>query len=252
MKRSGVLKTGLVIVMALTLVMGFSWKSVRAEEVEIDFYYGLGGFLGEVVEDFIEDFNEEHPDITVKGVTYGDYEETLQAFQAGIAAGDPPAATMLEPSPSVEFARRELLVPLNDFFAEDSGTNPADYTEAFYKLTMVDGQQYALPLFGTTQVLYYRHDIFEEEGVSPDKLDTWEGMEEVARALTVKDEDGNVERYGWMPMWGSFNMIDAVLSRGGQILSDDGTEVLVDSEVWISTWEKFRQWIHEEEIMGIH
>ncbi|MFW5856148.1 MAG: extracellular solute-binding protein, partial [Bacillota bacterium] len=196
MKRSGVLKTGLVIVMALTLVMGFSWMSVRAEEVEIDFYYGLGGFFGEVVEDFIEDFNEEYPDITVNGVTYGDYAETLQAFQAGVAAGDPPAATMLEPSPSVEFARRELLASLNEYLEADAATDPDDYMQAFFELTRIDGQQYALPLFGTTQVLYYRHDIFEEEGVSPDKLNTWEGMEEAARELTVKGEDDNVERYG--------------------------------------------------------
>ena len=245
-------KFGLVFMLSLIMVVSFSFQNTKAQEVEIDFYYGLGGFLGEMVEEFITDFNEEHPDIKVRGVTYGDYAETLQAFQAGVAAGDPPAATMLEPSPTVEFASRGLLAPLNDHLANDSQTDPDDYTQAFFELTNIDGNQYALPLFGTTQILYYRHDIFEEEGVSPDKLNTWEGMEEAARQLTKKDEDGNVQRYGWMPMWGRFNMMDAVFSRGGQVLSDDGTEVMIDSEVWVDTWEKFRVWIHEEEIMGIH
>ncbi|MBS3811341.1 MAG: ABC transporter substrate-binding protein [Halanaerobiales bacterium] len=247
-----VVRTGFVFVLAMFMVFSFCLQDVNAEEVEIDFYYGLGGFLGEMVEEFIADFNAEHPDITVRGITYGDYSETLQAFQAGVAASDPPAATMLEPSPTVEFAKRGLLASLNDHLANDTNTDPDDYMQAFFNLTQIDGNQYALPLFGTTQILYYRHDIFEEEGVSPDKLNTWEGMEEAATKLTKFDEEGNVERYGWEPMWGRFNMMDAVFSRGGKILSDDGTEVLLDTEVWIDTWEKFREWIHEDEIMSIH
>jgi hypothetical protein len=60
------------------------------EAVAIEFYYGLGGYLGEVVEDFIDRFNESQDNVVVTGVTQGSYEETGQALQAAVAAGDPP------------------------------------------------------------------------------------------------------------------------------------------------------------------
>lgn len=47
-------------------------------------------------------------------------------------------------------------------------------------------------------------------------------------------------------------MIDAVYSKGGKILSDDGKTVLIDSPEWVETWELFRKWIHEDQIMRIH
>ncbi|MFW5790386.1 MAG: ABC transporter substrate-binding protein [Bacillota bacterium] len=242
------LKTGFIGLLAVALVLSFSSNSVQADTVEIDFYYGLGGYLGEVMEDMISEFNEANPDIKVRGVTYGDFDEALQAFQSGVAAGDPPAAVMLEPTPTVEFANRGILASVSDLMAEDDETDPDDYYEAFFDMSMIDGEQYAIPLFGTTQVLYYRHDLFEEEGLDPEMLETWEGLEEAAETLAERDD---VE-YGWMPMWGRYNMMDAVFARGGQVLSDDGTEVMIDSEEWVETWEAFRKWIHEDEIMGIH
>ncbi|MCW1891580.1 hypothetical protein OK016_29925 [Vibrio chagasii] len=33
---------------------------------------------------------------------------------------------------------------------------------------------------------------------------------------------GNVTFYGWEPMWGQDNMIDAAFSNGAKIISDDG------------------------------
>ncbi|MGM0414686.1 MAG: ABC transporter substrate-binding protein [Bacillota bacterium] len=242
------LKTGFMGLLAVALILSFSVNTVQADVVEIDYYYGLGGYLGEVMEEMIAEFNEANSDVQVRGITYGDFDEALQSFQAGVAAGDPPAAVMLEPTPTVEFASRGILASVSDLIAADDQTDADDYYDAFYDMSMIDGEQYAIPLFGTTQVLYYRHDLFEEEGISPEKLETWEGMEEAATKLAARDD---VE-YGWMPMWGRYNMMDAAFARGGKMISDDGTEVLIDSEEWVETWEAFRKWIHEDEIMGIH
>jgi multiple sugar transport system substrate-binding protein len=47
-------------------------------------------------------------------------------------------------------------------------------------------------------------------------------------------------------------MMDAVFSKGGSVLSEDGKTVLIDSPEWVETWEMFRKWIHEDQIMRIH
>ncbi len=53
-------------------------------------------------------------------------------------------------------------------------------------------------------------------------------------------------------MWGSGNLVDAALSNGAKILSDDGKKVLINSDEWVEVWESFRKWIHEDKTMRIH
>ena len=38
---------------------------------------------------------------------------------------------------------------------------------------------------------------------------------------------------GWEPMWGKWNMVDAVLSNGGKVFSDDGKTVTINSKEWV-------------------
>lgn len=106
-------------------------------------------------------------------------------------------------------------------------------------------------MYGTTQVMYYRQDAFAKSGIDASQIKTWEDLAAAAEKMTVK-EGGKTSVYGWEPMWGSGNMIDAVLSKGGSILSEDGKTVTIDSAEWTETWDLFRKWIHEDQIMRIH
>jgi multiple sugar transport system substrate-binding protein len=223
-------------------------STTPVEPVEIEFWHGLGGNLGEAMQSIIDDYNASQKEVIVKAVIQGNYDETKQKLQAAIGAGDPPAAAMVSDN---EWARNGYFKALDEFIAANPEFQPDDFVQAFYTPGNVDGKQYFIPLYGRTQVLYYRKDMFESAGISPDQLSTWEGLADVARQLTVK-ENGETKVYGWEPMWGNANMIDAVYSRGGKILSDDGTQVQVTTPEWIETWEAFRKWIHEEKIMRIH
>lgn len=216
--------------------------------VEIEFWYGLGGKLGENMQRMIEKFNASQDEVIVKGVAQGNYDETEQKLQAAIAAGNVPAAVLAS---NHEWAKKGLFAPLDAFIETDPEFRADDFVPAFLEQGRVDGKQYFLPMYGTTQVLYYRKDMLEQAGIRPEQLNTWEGLAEAAAKMTVRDGD-DVVVYGWEPMWGSGNMIDSALSRGAKILSDDGRTVLIDSPEWIDTWEAFRKWIHEDNIMRIH
>jgi len=224
----------------------------QAQPVEIEFWYGLGGFLGQTVERIIQEFNESQNEVKVIGIAQADYDETMQKLQAAIAAGVAPAAVLMNQNEAVALARRGIFTPLDEYIAADPTVDLDDYIEAFTNVTNLDGRQYSLPLYGTTQVLYYRHDMFKDAGIDADSaLDTWEGLAEAAAKLTRWDGN-NVVVYGWEPMWGEGNMVDSAQSRGLRILSEDGTKVQIDSPGWIETWESFRRWLHDEKIMRIH
>ncbi|MCA1032026.1 ABC transporter substrate-binding protein [Bacillus timonensis] len=215
--------------------------------IEIEFWYGLGGKLGENVEKFIAEFNESQDEVKVIGIAQGDYDETVQKLQAGIAAKKVPGAVLLRNDPMNTLAKKGAFASLTSFIEADADFNKDDFINAFYSQGTIDGEQYALPLYGTTQVLYYRKDMFEQAGLTEESLKTWEGL--AAAAAKIKSEIGV---YGWEPMWGPDNMIDAALSNGAKYLSEDGTEVLIDSTEWVETWEFFRKAIHEDKTMAIH
>lgn len=91
-----------------------------------------------------------------------------------------------------------------------------------------------------------------ENGFTKEDLKTWEGVEKVAKTVAKRGENGNVSYAGWMPMWGTSNLIDAVRSAGGNVLSEDGKKVLINDDTWVTVWEEFRTWLHEDKIMKIH
>ncbi|MEO2207922.1 ABC transporter substrate-binding protein [Paenibacillus pabuli] len=223
-------------------------NSASSGPVEIEFWYGLGGNLGDNMKKTIDAFNASQNEVVVKGIVQADYTETEQKLQAAIASKKVPAAVL---SANMDWARKGYYASMDEMIAADQDFNKEDYVQTFLDQGKVDGKQYFLPMYGTTQVMYYRMDTLKENGIDPASLTTWEALADAAAKMT-KQENGKTTFYGWEPMWGNENMVDAVLSKGGQILSDDGKTVMIDSPEWVETWELFRKWIHDDKIMGIH
>ncbi|AOZ92618.1 ABC transporter substrate-binding protein [Paenibacillus crassostreae] len=222
--------------------------ATASEPVTIEFWYGLGGKLGENMEALIQKFNDSQEEVIVKGIVQADYTETQQKLQAAIASSDVPAAVL---SSNVDWARKGYFSPIDELIALQPDFNQEDFIQTFLNQGKVDGKQYFLPMYGTTQVMYYRKDMFEKNGILAENIKTWEDLAAAAAKMTVK-EGNNTTVFGWEPMWGAGNMIDATLSKGGSILSADGTEVMIDSTEWVETWDQFRKWIHEDKTMRIH
>ena len=59
-------------------------------ETEITWWHGMGGHLGDVVNQIAEGFNESQDDYTITPVFKGSYEETLTAAIAAFRAGEQP------------------------------------------------------------------------------------------------------------------------------------------------------------------
>ncbi len=224
---------------------------VNADRVEIEFWYGLTGIQGDFMEAYIEAFNTSQDQVTVKGVTQESYEITAKALQAAIVKRTPPAVVLLEDNQMHKIGNKGGLMALDRFIEANSDFNAPDFIDPFLSQGRFNGNTYALPLYGTTQVLYYRKDMFEEKGISPDLLSTWEGLAQAASMLTVKNGD-EVLVYGWEPIQGREDLIDATINRGGRFVSEDGKTVLIAEAPWVETWDQFRKWINEDRIMRVH
>ena len=221
--------------------------------VQIEFWYGLGGELGKTMENVIKEFNDSQDRIEVIGVQQSSYDETKKMVQAAMASGTVPATTLLGYDALNMFKGRGVLEPVDSYIEKDEDFQKEDYFETFLEYCIdMEGQTIGLPVYGTTQVMYYRKDVFKEAGINPeDAFKNWQSLAEAAEKLTVV-ENGETVFYGWEPMYDEMNLKDIAYSNGGDVLSEDGTKVTVNTPEWVEAWESVRKWIHEDKIMRIH
>ena len=73
----------------------------------------------------------------------------------------------------------------------------------------------------TTQVVYYRKDMFEEVGLDPDEVfATWQNVADAARKLQEHYSDVD-DFFGFEPMSGIDCLMDMAYSNGASIVSED-------------------------------
>ena len=113
------MKKFLSLMLALIMALGVCGAAVADGKVQVEFWYGLGGALGETIKSFIDEFNASQDKYEIIGVTKGDYTETFQEIQAPIAAGTPPAMTILEYSQVSKLADKNALEDLTPFPSDE-------------------------------------------------------------------------------------------------------------------------------------
>ncbi|SER02622.1 multiple sugar transport system substrate-binding protein [Lachnospiraceae bacterium NE2001] len=215
---------------------------------EVEFWYAGGKTAVGIVEEIVEDFNNSQDEYFVTTVTQGDYDETYQKLQAGIAGNVAPDVAFLEVEPAKSLADKDLLTDLSTYIDADDSFERDDYLDVYFNQGVDGDKVFAFPAYGSTQVLYYNREVFEKAGVNAEDIKTWKQLGEISQQI----KDDGIATYGWEPMWGEDNLIDMAFSNGAQILSDDGKTVTINSEEWVEVWESIRTWIHDDETMAVH
>lgn len=203
------------------------------EDVEIDFWhmYTDGPMAEEVIPGLIEDFEEEHPHITVNqlGTNFFDYWTKLNTAIAGNVAPD---LAMNDSSTVPSRAANGVLVPLNSFIEEDNFD-----TDKFYPVLM-DAMEYEDEYYGLAndtdvRVLYYNKEHFREAGLDPEQPPTnWDELKEYTEVLTEFNDDGSVDQMGFTPdMWMSNIQVHTLAwTNGGEFWDADGNPTFMNEK----------------------
>lgn len=224
-------------------------KRTEDGKIQIDFWYSGGKTAVNVFQDIVDDFNESQDKYKIVTNTQADYTETYEKLQAGIAGNKAPDMALLDVDKSRNLSEKGLISDLNKYINKDSEFQKDDYLSVFFQQGVADdGKIFALPAYGTTQVMYYNKAAFEAAGIDAKSISTWQDLAAAAEKMTSKD--GSF--VGWEPMWGYENLIDAALSNGASLISEDGKTVMINSDEWVEVWESFRKWIHDDKIMKVN
>ena len=218
-------------------------------KTEVDFWYSGGKTAVKVVQDIVDDYNKSQDTYFVKTVTQADYSETYEKLQAAIAGNVAPDVALIEKDAARGLSDKNLVVDLSEKMKKDNDFNEDDYVSTFFEQGKGDNDKiFGIPAYGTTQVLYYNKKAFNKAEIDPNNIKTWQDL---AQAASKIKNDGEYT-YGWEPMWGADNLIDASLSNGGTIFSEDGKKVTINSKEWVEVWSNFEKWIHDDKTMAIH
>lgn len=178
------------------------------------------GNEGDLLGDFVKDFEKENPDVTVK-VTAIPWSSAHDKIQTAIAAGNGPDVAQMGNTWMADFSNSFSTVPSN-FDMSGFFEGPADN----YK---VGDQQLGVPWYVDTRVLYYRTDIAEKAGIT-EAPKTWNELKTMAEAMQKVDGVDYGMRIGASGTDCFIGFLPYAYSAGAALSDDGQTKWTIDSD----------------------
>jgi multiple sugar transport system substrate-binding protein len=174
------------------------------EGTTLEAWSRMTGIAQESTIAIIDNYNQQNSKgITVEFV----YIPQTQGSQAdeklltAVAGGTPPALHYADRFTVPQFAQQGFFTKITDL-ATAAGVKEEDYYPFAWAETVYKGDIYALSFDTDTRALWYNKDIMEEAGLDPEAPPTnLDELRAATAALTVKDANGRITRYGFNPIY---------------------------------------------------
>jgi sn-glycerol 3-phosphate transport system substrate-binding protein len=238
----------------VVFVVAVCWVTtpVAEAQTELTMYYpiAVGGPLTKIVDSMVADFMKENPDIKVKAIYSGNYNDARIKALAALKSGKPAQLSVMFSIDIYELIEQDAILAFDDVVE-----TPEEKTwlDSFYPTLMENGRTagktWGIPFQRSTIVMYYNKDAFKAAGLDPDKPpETWEQLAAVGKKLTKADGS----QWGVMipstgyPYW----MFGALTMQNDQVLMNDaGNETYFDSSAVIEALQFWRDLGSKHKIM---
>jgi multiple sugar transport system substrate-binding protein len=209
------------------------------EGMAIEMWSPLTGPDGDEMTALAERFSSENPcGITVSHVAQPEY---VQKLEAGAAAGQLPAMTVVRAINVGQLAARNVLKPFGPeamaVLGEDLGS---EFPEHLWSLGEYNGERYSIPLDVTPLIMYYNKDLFEQAGIEPPGAEPW--TREQFEDAVAKLEAINVTPVSLGTAFQAAALWQALIRQYGGALTDEaGTTATYNSEAAVQALERIKE-----------
>ena len=240
-------KKVIAVMTAGAMVLGVGAQGVFAESQEdevVELIYWKS-YNVDVYKDFINQFNEEHPNIHVTAEIFPDHQSTLQKIQVQASAGNAemPNIIQLDTCMTATVDSVAPLVDLAPYLEKSDSLNIDDFYDTFQEEAYVGEKLAGLHVCANCDVLFFNKEIFEQAGLDIEAPpSTWDEVIEYGQKIKETCGDDIIpfvytgitgdyyEQFSWE--WQAM-----VQSAGGALFNEEYTEPLFNSPEGIAALE---------------
>ncbi|MDT3678848.1 MAG: ABC transporter substrate-binding protein [Burkholderiaceae bacterium] len=215
--------------------LGAALPAAHAQKpVELTFYYpvAVGGPVTKTIDQMAADFEKENPNIKVKPVYAGTYQESIVKALTAFKSGQPPHLAVLLSTDMFTLIDEGAIVPIDGLAGADGKQWLDGFYPAFMENSRTGGKTWGVPFQRSTIVMYWNKDLFKEAGLDPEKApQNWDELVSMGKKLTKTDAGGNVSTWGvkipssGFPYW----LFQGLTTPNDTILMNEaGTETYFD------------------------
>ncbi len=207
-------------------------KEEKKEEgkTTIKFWHAWQGDEADMLQVYVDKYNEEHPDVFVEALSGTNAEKQMIA----LSGGDTFDIGYQMDYRMALWGREGMLLPLNDLIAE-TGYNKDDVLDAELALMTLEDQIYGLPFTADTYQLYYNKDILDELGLEVPT--TWDELYDAAKKATKVDDNGDYTRIGFLNNFPWKNESVFTYINGANYADEKTGEVTINSPAQMEAME---------------
>jgi len=217
---------------------------LASAEIKVEFWHSFGGVAGAALDEIIDNFEVENPDITIEAQEIGNYNDIVTKLQAAIPARRAPDAVIMEVTRYGLFADRGVLLDLTDYVEADPLKD--DLYNFAREVGVFEGKNYIVPFNSSTPVLYYNKTIFEQAGLGADTpLKTYDDLLVASKQITENlGDDGitGIAAPGQFARWG------LIMDNDSDLIDSVSGEILLDAPNTIEAYEFMASLIHEHKV----
>jgi ABC-type glycerol-3-phosphate transport system substrate-binding protein len=238
-----------VLVLAVLCISFFTACGKPGDKVTLRCAYWGDTSEIAIIKNSVELFKKNNPgiNVTLERLPAGD--SYTEKILTQIAGGNPVDVMFVNAEQFYIYAKKGILLPLNNYAASDHFPVDKFYPKIIEKFT-VDNNLYVLPRdIAPVCVVFYNKELFDAAGLKYPASDwTWDDMRDMAVKMTKQRKDGTTV-FGYADEWGIWDPF--VISNGGKYVDNlkDPKKCLLDSPEAIEGLQYRQDLIYKYKVM---
>ncbi|MFX3651002.1 MAG: ABC transporter substrate-binding protein [Paenibacillus sp.] len=230
---------------------GAQAEAAAAETTQLTWWHSMSGAGEKAINQLASDFNASHPDIQVKPIYQGKYDESLNKLKASMGSDSGPDIIQVYEIGSKFMIDSGMITPVQQFIDKDQ-FDLSQLEPNIIRYYTIDGKLNAMPFNTSNPILYYNKDMFKAAGLDPENPPkTYEEFEQAAKALAKDGKPGaSMAIYGWF-MEQFFANQNADYVNNGNGRTEAATESLLNSEAGVKTLTWWKKMIDEKTLSNL-
>ncbi|MCU7496659.1 MAG: ABC transporter substrate-binding protein [Ignavibacteria bacterium] len=223
-------------------------KSRDEGKIVITFWHSFVSNTIPALNELIERFEKEHPNIKIKAQYVPSGDPLIQKLVTAIQSHTAPDIAWIHSDYMDKLVEADAIYPMDYFTKGSDGLTRDELNDIFPPLLQSARWRdtlYALPMECTTLALLYNKTLFRQAGLDPNHPPKdWNELREYARKLTLdKNHDGKIDQYGFyvpvfpasgpLSIWMILQWEPYLWQAGGRVINPEQTRVEFNSQAGV-------------------